>query len=217
MVAYLKMLEYPLNITKKDLKMAKLIASQYGGPQGELGAAIRYLNQRLTMPDDYGRSLLNDIGIEELAHIEMLQTMMMMLMKDATIEEIKAAGLENHYTEHGKDIFPENESGVSFTTDYISSTGDVIANIVEDMAAEQKARAIYENLIRLTDNEEVLQPLLFLRQREIVHYQRFTELLEHYTNMGYYKTQAIICIFDRKNSIVNMLLEIRNNNKSIRI
>ena len=83
MVAYLKMLEYPLNITKKDLKMAKLIASQYGGPQGELGAAIRYLNQRLTMPDDYGRSLLNDIGIEELAHIEMLQTMMMMLMKDA--------------------------------------------------------------------------------------------------------------------------------------
>lgn len=180
MVAYLKMLEYPLNITKKDLKMAKLIASQYGGPQGELGAAIRYLNQRLTMPDDYGRSLLNDIGIEELAHIEMLQTMMMMLMKDATIEEIKAAGLENHYTEHGKDIFPENESGVSFTTDYISSTGDVIANIVEDMAAEQKARAIYENLIRLTDNEEVLQPLLFLRQREIVHYQRFKELLEHY-------------------------------------
>ena len=108
MVAYLKMLEYPLKITKKDLKMAKLIASQYGGPQGELGAAIRYLNQRLTMPDDYGRSLLNDIGIEELAHIEMLQTMMMMLMKDATIEEIKAAGLENHYTEHGKDIFPEN-------------------------------------------------------------------------------------------------------------
>ena len=190
MVAYLKMLEYPLNITKKDLKMAKLIASQYGGPQGELGAAIRYLNQRLTMPDDYGRSLLNDIGIEELAHIEMLQTMMMMLMKDATIEEIKAAGLENHYTEHGKDIFPENESGVSFTTDYISSTGDVIANIVEDMAAEQKARAIYENLIRLTDNEEVLQPLLFLRQREIVHYQRFKELLEHYKKNGLLKNTS---------------------------
>ena len=175
MVAYLKMLEYPLNITKKDLKMAKLIASQYGGPQGELGAAIRYLNQRLTMPDDYGRSLLNDIGIEELAHIEMLQTMMMMLMKDATIEEIKAAGLENHYTEHGKDIFPENESGVSFTTDYISSTGDVIANIVEDMAAEQKARATYENLLRLIDDPDIREPLKFLRQREIVHYQRFGE------------------------------------------
>ena len=182
---YVKSLEYPVNIKKKDIRMAKYLVTQYGGANGELAAAFRYLNQRLTMPDDYGRSLLNDIGIEELAHIEMLQTMMMMLMKDATIEEIKAAGLENHYTEHGKDIFPENESGVSFTTDYISSTGDVIANIVEDMAAEQKARAIYENLIRLTDNEEVLQPLLFLRQREIVHYQRFKELLEHYKKMGY--------------------------------
>ena len=177
MVAYLKMLEYPLNITKKDLKMAKLIASQYGGPQGELGAAIRYLNQRLTMPDDYGRSLLNDIGIEELAHIEMLQTMMMMLMKDATIEEIKAAGLENHYTEHGKDIFPENESGVSFTTDYISSTGDVIANIVEDMAAEQKARKTYDNILRLAKDQEVADPIRFLREREIVHFQRFGEAL----------------------------------------
>ena len=104
MVAYLKMLEYPLNITKKDLKMAKLIASQYGGPQGELGAAIRYLNQRLTMPDDYGRSLLNDIGIEELAHIEMLQTMMMMLMKDATIEEIKAAGVEGYGVKSGDTV-----------------------------------------------------------------------------------------------------------------
>ena len=177
MVAYLKMLEYPLNITKKDLKMAKLIPSQYGGPQGELGAAIRYLNQRLTMPDDYGRSLLNDIGIEELAHIEMLQTMMMMLMKDATIEEIKAAGLENHYTEHGKDIFPENESGVSFTTDYISSTGDVIANIVEDMAAEQKARKTYDNILRLAKDQEVADPIRFLREREIVHFQRFGEAL----------------------------------------
>ena len=177
MVPCLKMLEYPLNITKKDLKMAKLIASQYGGPQGELGAAIRYLNQRLTMPDDYGRSLLNDIGIEELAHIEMLQTMMMMLMKDATIEEIKAAGLENHYTEHGKDIFPENESGVSFTTDYISSTGDVIANIVEDMAAEQKARKTYDNILRLAKDQEVADPIRFLREREIVHFQRFGEAL----------------------------------------
>ena len=185
MVSYLKMLEYPMNITKKDLKMAKALVSQYGGPQGELGAAIRYLNQRVTMPDDYGRSLLNDIGIEELAHIEMLQTMIKCLMKDATIEEIKAAGLEAYYTEHGKDIFPENAAGVPFTTAYISATGDVIANIVEDMAAEQKARAVYENLIDQTTNEEVLQPLLFLRQREIVHYQRFKELLEHYRKLGY--------------------------------
>ena len=175
---YVKSLEYPVNIKKKDIRMAKYLVTQYGGANGELAAAFRYLNQRLTMPDDYGRSLLNDIGIEELAHIEMLQTMMMMLMKDATIEEIKAAGLENHYTEHGKDIFPENESGVSFTTDYISSTGDVIANIVEDMAAEQKARATYEKLIDLCrDNPDVIDPLRYLREREVVHFQRFGEAL----------------------------------------
>lgn len=185
MVEYLKLLEYPLNITKKDLNMAKLLVSQYGGPQGELNAAIRYLNQRITMPDDYGRSLLNDIGIEELAHIEMLQTMIHMLMKDATLDELKAAGLAGYYVEHGKDVFPQTPTGEPYTTAYMSSTGDVIANIVEDMAAEQKARAVYENLIRMTNNQEVIQPLLFLRQREIVHYQRFKELLEHYQKLGY--------------------------------
>ncbi len=185
MVKYMKMLAYPLNITKKDLKMAKVLVSQYGGPQGELAAAMRYLNQRVTMPDDYGRSLLNDIGIEELGHVEMLQTMIHLLMKDATIEEIKAAGLESYYTEHGEDIYPENSAGVPFTSAYISSTGDVIANIVEDMAAEQKARAVYENLINQTNNQEIIQPLLFLRQREVVHYNRFKELLEHYQKLGY--------------------------------
>ena len=153
MFLYEKILEYPINITKKDLKMASIIASQYGGPQGELGAAIRYLNQKATMPDDYGKALLNDIGTEELAHIEMLQTMMKQLMKGATIEEIKKAGLEPYYTEHGIDLFPENANGVPFTTAYISATGDVIANIVEDMAAEQKARAVYENLIEITEDE----------------------------------------------------------------
>ena len=177
MFLYDKILEYPVNITKKDLKMAKIIASQYGGPQGELAAAIRYLNQRVTMPDEYGKSVLNDIGTEELAHIEMLQTMMSQLMKGATIDA--------YYTEHGKDLFPENASGVPFTTAYISATGDVIANIVEDMAAEQKARAVYENLIRQATDPEVIQPLLFLRQREVVHYQRFLELLEHYKKLGY--------------------------------
>ncbi len=185
MFLYEKILEYPINIKKKDLKMAKTIISQYGGPQGELAAAIRYLNQKLTMPDDFGKALLNDIGTEELAHIEMLQTMLNQLMKDATIEEIKAAGLEAYYTEHGKDLFPENASGVPFTTAYISSTGDVIADILEDMAAEQKARAVYENLIDLASDKDVIEPLLFLRQREVVHYERFLELLEHYQRLGY--------------------------------
>lgn len=185
MFLYEKFVEYPINITKKDLKMAKVIVSQYGGPQGELAAATRYLNQRVTMPDDYGKALLNDIGTEELAHIEMLETMINQLMKGATIEEIKEAGLEAYYTEHGKDLFPENAAGVPFTTAYIASTGDVIADIVEDMAAEQKARAVYENLIRLADDPEVIEPLLFLRQREVVHYARFVELLDHYQKLGY--------------------------------
>lgn len=182
---YNKLMQYPLNITKKDLKMAKNLLSQYGGPQGELGAALRYLNQRITMPDDMGRAVLNDIGTEELAHVEMLQTMIYLLMKDATIDELKKEGLDGWFTEHGKDIFPANNESISFTTDYISSVGDPIANITEDMAAEQKARAVYEHLILLTDNQEVIQPLLFLRQREVVHYERFRELLEHYKKMGY--------------------------------
>ena len=182
---YNKLMQYPLNITKKDLKMAKNLLSQYGGPQGELGAALRYLNQRITMPDEMGRAVLNDIGTEELAHVEMLQTMIYLLMKDATIDELKKEGLDGWFTEHGKDIFPANNESISFTTDYISSVGDPIANIVEDMAAEQKARAVYEHLILLTDNQEVIQPLLFLRQREVVHYERFRELLEHYKKQGY--------------------------------
>ena len=182
---YNKLMQYPLNITKKDLKMAKNLLSQYGGPQGELGAALRYLNQRITMPDEMGRAVLNDIGTEELAHVEMLQTMIYLLMKDATIDELKKEGLDGWFTEHGKDIFPANNESISFTTDYISSVGDPIANIVEDMAAEQKARAVYEHLILLTDNQEVIQPLLFLRQREVVHYERFRELLEHYKKLGY--------------------------------
>ena len=175
MFLYEKILEYPINITKKDLRMAKIIASQYGGPQGEIGAALRYLNQKATMPDDYGKALLNDIGTEELSHVEMLQTMMKQLMQGATIEEIKKAGLEPYYTEHGIDLFPENANGVPFTTAYISATGDVIANIVEDMAAEQKARTTYDNILRLVHDHDVCDPIRFLREREIVHFQRFGE------------------------------------------
>lgn len=185
MWVYMKTLMYPINIKKPDLKMASLIATQYGGPQGELGAAIRYLNQKFTMPDDYGKALLNDIGTEELSHVEMIQTMMYQLMKGATLDEIKKAGLEDYYSEHGTDLFPANSDGVPFTTAYISAVGDVIGNITEDMAAEEKARSVYENLIDLATDPEVIQPLLFLREREIVHYQRFKELLEHYKEMGY--------------------------------
>ena len=185
MFKYAKMLPYRVNIKKPDLNMAKVIISQYGGPQGELGAALRYLNQRFTMPDDYGKALLTDIGTEELGHVEMICTMLYQLTKGATLEELKAAGMEAYYTEHGLDLFPANADGVPFTTAYISSVGDVIANITEDMAAEQKARAIYEHLIDLAEDEDVIGPLLFLRQREVVHYNRFKELLERYKEMGY--------------------------------
>lgn len=185
MFKYAKMLPYRVNIKKPNLNMAKVIISQYGGPQGELGAALRYLNQRFTMPDDYGKALLTDIGVEELGHVEMICTMLYQLTKGATLEELKAAGMEAYYTEHGLDLFPANADGIPFTTAYISSVGDVIANITEDMAAEQKARAVYEHLIDLAEDEDVIGPLLFLRQREVVHYNRFKELLERYKKMGY--------------------------------
>ena len=185
MFKYIKCLEYPINIKKKDINMAKYIISQYGGPQGELGAAIRYLNQRFTMPDDKGKALLTDIGCEELNHVEMICTMLYQLTKGATLDEIKSAGLDMYYTEHGLDMFPENTNGDYFTTSYISSVGDAVANLSEDMAAEQKARAIYENLIELTDDPDIIAPLLFLRQREIIHFARFKQLYKEYKEKGY--------------------------------
>lgn len=132
------------------------------------------------MPDDRGKALLTDIGTEELGHVEMLEAMIYQLMKDATLEELKEAGLDSHYAEHAKALFPTDANGVPFTTTYFATTGDPLADIAEDMAAEQKARAVYENLIDLTDDPNVIGPLLWLRQREIVHYARFKELFEYY-------------------------------------
>ncbi len=180
MWAYEKKLQYPINIKSKNLRMAKLLVTQYGGSNGELAAALRYLNQRYTMPDDKGRALLTDIGTEELAHVEMIQTMIAQLMKNATIEEIKAAGLDPHYAEHKNALYPTDANGVPFTVAYFATTGDPIADLYEDIAAEQKARAVYENLIDLTDDPDILGPLLWLRQREVVHFNRFSELLEQY-------------------------------------
>ena len=180
MFKYVKRLQYPVNIKKKDLKMAKYLVTQYGGANGELGAALRYLNQKMTMPDNRGKALLNDIGTEELGHVEMLETMIYQLMKDATLEEIKEAGLDTHYAEHAKALFPTDANGVPFTTAYFATTGDPLADLSEDMAAEQKARAVYENLIDLTEDKDVIGPLLWLRQREIVHYNRFKELFDSY-------------------------------------
>ena len=182
---YQKKLQYPINIKNKDLRMAKYLVTQYGGSNGEMAAALRYLNQRYTMPDNRGKALLSDIGTEELAHIEMISTMIYQLTKDASIEELKAAGLDTHYAEHNKALYPTDANGVPFTAMYFAATGDPIADLSEDMAAEQKARAVYENLIDLTDDEDVIGPLLWLRQREIVHFNRFKELYEFYKSKGY--------------------------------
>jgi len=180
MFKYVKMLNYPVNIRKKNLRMAKVLITQYGGSNGELAAALRYLNQRYTMPDAKGKALLTDIGTEELGHVEMIQTMIYQLMKDATVDELKAAGLDPHYAEHNRALYPTDANGVPFDVKYFATTGDPIADLSEDMAAEQKARAVYENLIDLTDDPDILGPLLFLRQREVVHFTRFKELYDEY-------------------------------------
>lgn len=185
MFKYEKTLEYPVNIKKKDLRMAKLLVSQFGGSDGELGAALRYLSQRFTMPDEKGKALLSDIGTEELGHVEMICTMIEQLIKDASVDELKKHGLDSWYVSHNKGIYPFNQDGIPFTAAYIASTGNAIVDLQEDLAAEEKARATYENLMDLTEDESILAPLSFLRQREIVHYTRFKELLDYYKKKGY--------------------------------
>lgn len=180
MFAYEKRLQYPINIKKKNIKMAKLLVTQYGGSNGELCAALRYLNQRYTMPDNRGKALLTDIGTEELAHVEMISTMVYQLLKDATVEEMKEAGLDSHYAEHKNALYPTDANGVPFTVAYFATTGDPLADLSEDMAAEEKARAVYENLIDLADDQDVIDVLLWLRQREIIHFNRFKELYDIY-------------------------------------
>lgn len=178
MWTYNKRLEYPINIKCKDPRLAKVIISQYGGPDGELAASLRYLSQRFGMPDEKAKAILNDIGTEELAHLEMVGTIVHQLTKNASIEEIEKAGLSAYYTDHGVDVYPQSAAGVPFSANCLACKGDAIANLQEDLAAEQKARATYEKLIDLCrDNPDVVEPLKFLREREVVHFQRFGEAL----------------------------------------
>lgn len=178
MWTYNKMLEYPINIKCTDPRLAKVIISQYGGPDGELAASLRYLSQRFGMPDQKAKAILNDIGTEELAHLEMVGTIVHQLTKNASIEEIEKAGLSAYYTDHGVDVYPQSAAGVPFSANCLACKGDPIANLQENLAAEQKARATYEKLIDLCrDNPDVVDPLRFLREREVVHFQRFGEAL----------------------------------------
>ena len=177
MWVYDKKLEYPIKIKKTDPRMAKVIITQYGGPDGELGAAVRYLSQRFSMITPQAKATLNDIGTEELAHLEMVGTMVRQLTKGASFEEIEAGGYSGYYADHDTGVYPVSASGVPFSAAALQSKGDPMTDLYEDMAAEQKARSTYEYLINLADDPDVIEPLKFLREREIVHFQRFGESL----------------------------------------
>ncbi len=174
---YEKKLQYPVNIKNPDPKMAKVIISQLGGPDGELAASLRYLNQRFAMPYGEVKGLLTDIGTEELAHVEMISAILYQLTKGLSIDEIKASGFDTYFVDHTTGIYPVAASGTPFTATYFQSKGDIITDLHENMAAEQKARTTYDNILRLADDPDVRDPIRFLRQREIVHYQRFGEAL----------------------------------------
>ncbi|MBN2984937.1 MULTISPECIES: manganese catalase family protein [Cohnella] len=174
---YEKKLQYPVKVSKCDPRMARYLIEQYGGADGELSAALRYLNQRYSIPDRV-IGLLTDIGTEEFAHLEMIATMVYKLTKDATPEMLEAAGLGPHFVNHDNALFYENASGVPWTAAYIQAKGDPIADLYEDIAAEEKARATYQWLIDMTDDVDLQDGLRFLREREIVHSLRFREAVE---------------------------------------
>lgn len=174
---YEKKLQYPVRVSKCNPRLAKYLIEQYGGADGELSAALRYLNQRYTLPKKV-KGLLNDIGTEELAHLEMIATMVYKLTKDATPEQLKAAGLGAHYADHDRALFYHNAEGVPWTAAYIQAKGDPIADLYEDIAAEEKARATYQWLIDMSDDPDINDSLKFLREREVIHSQRFREAVE---------------------------------------
>jgi spore coat protein JC len=174
---YEKKLQYPVRVSKCDPRMARWLMEQYGGADGELSAALRYLNQRYTIPDKVV-GLLNDIGTEEFAHLEMIATMIYKLTKDATPAQMEAAGLGDHYAAHDKALYYQNASGVPWTAAFIQAKGDPLADLYEDIAAEEKARATYQWLIDMTDDVDLQDGLKFLREREIIHSQRFQEAVE---------------------------------------
>ena len=175
---YEKRLQYPINIKTPNAKLAQFIMSQYGGPDGEMGASMRYLSQRYAMPYDVGKAVLTDIGTEELAHLEIVAAIVHQLTRNLTMEEVENSGFGPYYIDHTAGIWPQAAGGVPFNACEFQSKGDAITDLTEDLAAEQKARTTYDNLIRIIDNPEVREPLKFLREREVVHFQRFGEALE---------------------------------------
>ena len=172
---YEKRLQYPINITQPNAKIAQYIMSQYGGPDGELGASLRYLSQRYAMPYAELKGLLTDIGTEELGHLEMIGTIVHQLTRNLSEKDIKTAGFDAYFVDHTTGVYPAAASGFPWNAASIAVTGDVIADLTEDLSAEQKARVTYDNILRLSDDPDVNDVIKFLRAREVVHFQRFGE------------------------------------------
>ncbi len=177
MWTYEKRLQYPVKICRPDARAAKIIITQFGGPDGELGASMRYLSQRFAMTNDKVKGLLTDIGTEELAHLEIVCAIVHQLTRNLSIEEIKREGFDAYFVDHTTGIWPQAASGMPFSSTTFQSKGDPITDLHEDMGAEQKARTTYDNILRLIDDPDVIDPIKYLREREIVHYQRFGEAL----------------------------------------
>lgn len=176
---YQKKLQKPIKIEKTDPALAKIIITQLGGPDGETGAAMRYLSQRYAMPNDVAKATLTDIGTEELGHMEMISSIVHQLTRNLSMKEIEESGFAPYFADHTTGIYPVDANGVPFSAATFQSTGDPIADLHEDLAAEQKARLTYDNILLLCDDPDVRNAIKFLREREIVHYQRFGESLEH--------------------------------------
>ena len=177
MFMYSKKLQYPVRIKNPNPALAKVIISQYGGPDGELGASLRYLSQRFSMPFPELKGLLTDIGVEELGHLEMIGAIVHQLTRNMTVEPVQAGGFADYFVDHTAGVYPVAASGAPFNAACLAVKGDVIADLTEDMGAEQKARVTYDNILRLSDDPDVNDVIRFLREREIVHYQRFGEAL----------------------------------------
>ena len=175
MFVYEKKLEYPVRIRNANPALAKFICSQYGGPDGELGASLRYLSQRYAMPYPELSALLTDIGTEELAHMEMIAAIVRQLTRNMTMEDVKKAGFDTYFVDHTAGIYPAAAAGFPWNAASMAVKGDLIADLTEDLAAEQKARVTYDNILRLSDDPDVNDVIKFLRAREIVHFQRFGE------------------------------------------
>ena len=178
MFVYDKKLQYPIRITNPNPKLAAIIISQYGGPDGELGASLRYLSQRYSMPFDELKGLLTDIGTEELGHLEMIGTIVHQLTRKLSDSQIREAGFAPYFVDHTTGVYPTAASGSPWSAAGIAVTGDPMADLTEDLAAEQKARVTYDNILRLSDDPDVNDVIRFLREREIVHFQRFGEALQ---------------------------------------